>query len=100
MRRTAGALRCSQCRSGKKAFLESSLGDFSEEKEMKATRFFEESGEQSLIKATIVAKYFWAWAKVIIATQKKYGRDRIGYVDLFCGPGRYKDGSFSTPILV
>jgi hypothetical protein len=32
---------------------------------MKLTRFFEESGERSTTKATIVAKYFWAWAFVI-----------------------------------
>ena len=66
-------------------------------------RFFEESREQSLIKATIVAKYFWAWAKVIIGAMRKYpelSHDKIAYVDLFAGPGRYKDGSASTPILV
>ncbi|HID72743.1 TPA: three-Cys-motif partner protein TcmP, partial [Candidatus Micrarchaeota archaeon] len=66
-------------------------------------RFFEESREQSLIKATIVAKYFWAWAKVIIGAMRKYpelSRDKIAYVDLFAGPGRYKDGSASTPIRV
>lgn len=66
-------------------------------------KFFEESREQSVIKATIVAKYFWAWAKVIIGAMRKYpelSRDKIAYVDLFAGPGRYKDGSASTPILV
>ncbi len=67
---------------------------------MKTTRFFDESGEQSVIKATIVAKYFWAWAKIMIANQKRQGREKIGYVDLFCGPGRYKDGSVSTPVMV
>ena len=61
--------------------------------------FFDESTEQSLVKAEIVAKYFWAWAKVIIPHAKKMG-SRIGYVDLFCGPGRYKDGSKSTPLLI
>lgn len=34
---------------------------------MKLTRFFDESGEQSIIKAMIVAKYHWAWANVIRA---------------------------------
>lgn len=66
-------------------------------------RFFEESREQSVIKATIVAKYFWAWAKVIIGAMRKYperSHDKIAYVDLFAGPGRYKDGSASTPILI
>ncbi len=70
---------------------------------MNKTRFFEESKEQSIIKATIVAKYFWAWAKVITAAMRKYperSSDKIAYVDLFAGPGRYKDGSVSTPIRV
>ncbi len=61
--------------------------------------FFSESSEQSQIKARIVAKYFWAWAKVIIPTAKKSG-NRIAYIDLFAGPGRYKDGTLSTPLLV
>jgi len=61
--------------------------------------FFEESREQSQVKATIVAKYFWAWAKVILPTAKKQG-GRIAYIDLFAGPGRYKDGTSSTPLKV
>lgn len=61
--------------------------------------FFEESREQSQIKARIVAKYFWAWAKVITPSAKKYG-NRIAYIDLFAGPGRYEDGTLSTPLLV
>jgi three-Cys-motif partner protein len=61
--------------------------------------FFDESTEQSQIKARIVAKYFWAWAKVIIPTAKKSAK-RIAYIDLFAGPGRYKDGTMSTPLLV
>lgn len=63
------------------------------------TDFFAETTEQSTVKATIVSKYFWAWAKVIIPTAKK-GPNRIAYVDLFAGPGRYKDGTKSTPLLV
>lgn len=61
--------------------------------------FFEESSEQSQIKARIVAKYFWAWAKVVIPSAKTHG-NRIAYIDLFAGPGRYKDGTVSTPMLV
>lgn len=61
--------------------------------------FFNEISEQSLVKATIVSKYFWAWAKVVIPTVKKSG-GRFAYIDLFAGPGRYKDGSKSTPLLV
>ena len=61
--------------------------------------FFDESREQSQIKSRIVAKYFWAWAKVVIPNAKTRG-DRIAYIDLFAGPGRYKDGTVSTPMLV
>ncbi len=64
---------------------------------MMATSFFDESSEQSQIKAQIVSKYFWAWANVI--TSNKYV-ERIAYIDLFAGPGRYKDGTQSTPLLI
>ena len=63
-------------------------------------QFFDETTEQSAIKAKIVSKYFWAWAHVIIPTVKKSRRNRIAYIDLFAGPGRYKDGTKSTPLLV
>jgi three-Cys-motif partner protein len=66
---------------------------------MNAETFFDESREQSIIKTTIVHKYFWAWAKVIIPTAKKTV-GKIGYIDLFCGPGRYKDGTKSTPLYI
>jgi three-Cys-motif partner protein len=62
-------------------------------------QFFDESRAQSQIKARIVAKYFWAWAKVVIPTTKKRG-NRIAYIDLFAGPGRYEDGTLSTPLLI
>ena len=61
-------------------------------------QFFEESREQSQIKARIVAKYFWAWANVIIGATR--AQTHIAYVDLFSGPGRYEDGTLSTPLLV
>lgn len=70
---------------------------------MTDSSFFDETRGQSQVKATIVAKYFWAWAKVIIGAHKKYrtsSADRITYIDLFAGPGRYKDGAMSTPLLV
>jgi three-Cys-motif partner protein len=62
-------------------------------------QFFEEVREQSQIKARIVQKYFWAWANVIIPSAKRQD-NRILYIDLFAGPGRYKDGTISTPLLV
>ena len=63
--------------------------------------FFDEQREQFLVKARIVEKYFWVWAKVIIATVKKSASEpKIAYIDLFAGAGRYKDGSKSTPVKV
>ena len=66
---------------------------------MSGNSFFDESQEQSQVKAEIVAKYFWAWARVIIPSQRKKG-NKIAYIDLFAGPGRYKDGTRSTPLLI
>lgn len=63
------------------------------------SEFFDEAKEQSQVKTAIVAKYFTAWARVIVPWAKK-GAGRIAYIDLFAGPGRYKDGTKSTPILV
>lgn len=64
--------------------------------------FFQEQRDQSLIKARIVSKYFSAWATVILATQKRYPHhaQKMAYIDLFAGPGRYDDQSKSTPLLV
>jgi three-Cys-motif partner protein len=62
-------------------------------------KFFDERSDQSEVKARIVQKYFFAWARVVMPTAAKMG-DRIGYVDLYAGPGRYKDGSASTPLLI
>jgi three-Cys-motif partner protein len=61
--------------------------------------FFEESTEQSQAKARIVSKYFWAWASVMRQTVAR-GTSRILYLDLFSGPGKYVDGTKSTPLLV
>ena len=36
----------------------------------------------------------------VITPWAKRGGGRIGYVDLFAGPGRYKDGSASTLLMV
>ncbi|WP_316186163.1 MULTISPECIES: three-Cys-motif partner protein TcmP [unclassified Bradyrhizobium] len=61
--------------------------------------FFDEQLDQSDTKARIIQKYFYAWAKVITPTAKQMS-NKIGYFDLYAGPGRYKDGSASTPLLV
>lgn len=57
--------------------------------------FFAEPLDQSKVKGQIVAKYFYAWAK-IVAPQT----NSIAYIDLFAGQGYYKDGTESTPLLV
>lgn len=64
--------------------------------------FFEEQQEQSLVKSKIVAKYFDTWANIIIRTQKCYPQhsQKIAYIDLFAGPGCYKDGTQSTPLRI
>jgi three-Cys-motif partner protein len=66
---------------------------------MNTEEFFKESREQSKIKAKIVAKYFRAWATVIMSTMRDRG-GRLAYVDLFAGPGQYLDGTPSTPVIV
>lgn len=69
---------------------------------MTNNQFFEEQKEQSFIKSVIVAKYFGVWASVIISSlkYKPLNQQKIAYIDLFAGPGRYKDGSKSTPIKI
>lgn len=61
-------------------------------------KFFEEREDQSEVKARIVSNYFFAWANVIYRTAQNRG-GKIAYIDLFAGPGRYKDGSISTPLM-
>jgi three-Cys-motif partner protein len=68
-------------------------------RKMGNNQFFNERKEQSYIKAEIVAKYFKAWAKIMVKQVANRG-GKIAYLDLFAGPGRYKDGSESTPILI
>jgi three-Cys-motif partner protein len=66
---------------------------------MGAAKFFDERSDQSEVKARIVQKYFYAWANVVMPTAQRIG-DRLAYIDLYAGPGRYKDGAASTPLLV
>lgn len=59
--------------------------------------FFDEMTESSMIKSKIVEEYFTTWASIM---NRKAKSDKLAYIDLFSGPGRYKDGSVSTPIKV
>lgn len=63
-------------------------------------QFFEEQTAISEIKARIVSKYFDAWASVMSGAVSTRRNKRIGYIDLFAGPGAYSDGKPSTPLLV
>lgn len=66
---------------------------------MASKPFFDEQAEQSEVKTAIVTKYFGAWSKIILSYLRRSGNElKIGYVDLFAGPGRYKDGAKSTPL--
>lgn len=67
---------------------------------MTDNNFYREQKEQSRVKTAIVSKYFDAWSQVMIAVQKKYHNksQELAYIDLFAGPGKYKDGTVSTPI--
>jgi three-Cys-motif partner protein len=62
--------------------------------------FFDETREQSIVKATIVSKYFDAWSTIIVSQVKRRGDYKIAYVDLFAGRGYYEDGTKSTPLLI
>lgn len=56
---------------------------------------FTEQREQSAIKTEIVTKYFDAWSTIL---SKRF--PKIGYIDLYAGPGIYDDESISTPIII
>lgn len=62
-------------------------------------KFFEERTDQSEVKARIVNKYFSTWAQIVIPTVATRG-GKIAYMDLYAGPGRYRDGAASTPLLI
>ncbi len=57
--------------------------------------FFEAQLPPSKIKALIVSDYFLAWSRIIRGDLTK-----IGYLDFYSGPGKYGDGSDSTPLLI
>ena len=59
--------------------------------------FFEEQEEQSAVKTAFVVKYLPAWARIMV---QRAGAHQIAYLDLFSGPGRFSDGTPSTPILL
>ena len=68
--------------------------------------FFDNPRANSIVKASIVSKYFEFWANTVIqilkGQEQKWGRKKqsLAYVDLFSGPGKYEEGTPSTPLLV
>ena len=59
--------------------------------------FFAEKADHSQVKTAIVTKYFFPWATIMARNTRE---NRIAYVDLYAGPGRYMDGTKSTPLLI
>lgn len=64
-----------------------------------AAKFFNEREDQSEVKARIVSKYFLAWSRIIVPWARSRGQP-VAYIDLYAGPGRYRDGSASTPLMI
>lgn len=67
-------------------------------------QFFGLQTEQSKIKSLIVSKYFIAWARIMLGARRLSSpycvNKSIHYLELYCGPGEYDDGSVSTPLMV
>jgi three-Cys-motif partner protein len=57
-------------------------------------RFFDRPTDSSRVKQRVVVDYFLAWANVLARDRK------VGYADLFAGPGKYKTGERSIPLLI
>ena len=64
---------------------------------MTDTNFFEKQTLSSKVKASIISEYFPKYCKIIV---RKHEPRKIGYYDLFSGPGLYDDGNPSTPFLI
>ena len=59
--------------------------------------FFDSQKEKSKIKVHIVTEFFKTYFSIINHTGFS---DEIYYIDLFCGPGKYNDGTKSTPLVL
>jgi three-Cys-motif partner protein len=66
---------------------------------MADSEFFSSPEQQSIVKTELVTKYFGAWSKMMLSRSKNLNAS-IAYIDLFSGPGRFNDGSDSTPLWV
>lgn len=61
------------------------------------SHFFDQQTLSSRVKASIISEYFPQYCGIIT---KAHTPKQIGYFDMFAGPGLYKDGNISTPILI
>lgn len=61
--------------------------------------FFERQVAASEVKSRLVSDYFTVWSKIMLGGVAKT-TGLVAYIDLFAGPGRYKDGTISTPLMV
>jgi three-Cys-motif partner protein len=61
--------------------------------------FYEAPEQQSIIKSELVTKYFGGWSTIMLQHTRSHP-PRIAYIDLFSGPGRFDDGTDSTPLKV
>ena len=59
--------------------------------------FFDMPSGANEVKTTIIVNYFKVWASIML---KKSQSDRLAYIDLYCGPGTYNEGSKSTPVQI
>ena len=59
--------------------------------------FFSEQTEKSAIKVAIVSTFFSVYLRIILAC---ISNKNLYYIDLFSGPGKYLDGTASTPMKI
>ena len=64
-----------------------------------SSNFFASRSDRSRVKSLVVGRYYRQWGH-IIANAGGPGSGAMGYVDMFCGPGVYDDGTESTPLIV
>jgi three-Cys-motif partner protein len=63
---------------------------------MSTDDFFDQQTPDSEAKTSIVAYFFGVWLNIVGSST----RGRLGFIDLYAGPGVFLDGSKSTPVLV
>lgn len=61
------------------------------------SHFFDNQTLSSRVKASIVSEYFPQYCRII---SRIHTPEMVGFFDMFSGPGVYRDGQLSTPILV